>query len=187
MRKKLLAILLAALAMFIWGFLFWAADVGSPRDHMTRTQETVIVTALKLSGIEAGVYTLRDPTLTSPEQYNAEAKKGPVATLAVEPAGYDPADMTALAYGYLHYVVLALLLSLILGRARGNSINVIDTTVYSATIGLTVAVATRLSDVVWLHTPLRAMISESLYIVVAFALAGLVLSLVDRTDPMKQI
>ena len=119
--KLLLGALLAAIAIFAWGFLFWVLmpqpewGVQSiPAEHLPAVNEA-------FSPLEPGAYRLVDRNQIegeTDEQLIARHQQGPIGFLYVGPGGAPMGDSLTMLEGFLHAFVAALLVGFLLMLAK---------------------------------------------------------------------
>ena len=174
MKKFVLAPALAALAMFVFGFLYWGATTLPYRVVSSAGDDSA--TALALGKIFPATGTYLVPGVTTPEPQRAELfKRGPFAIVHFVKESMTEMDPVLLAQGYAHEFVLCFILAIMLGQA-GPSFRCFTCRVkFSAMIGL-VAATLGLGNVIWWHHALSWELVQGLYNLVAFIVAGTVLA-----------
>lgn len=169
--------LLAALAVFVWGFLFWGLGVINPFD--TGLDSVKAQEALKSLVPGDGVYLVPEMSGSSPQEVESWVglrRQGPLATVIVRQAGAEPVNPVEFALGFLHNFVTALLLALLLGKA----LSALPT--YGSRVGfilLAGAAATfwsHVSDPIWMAHPWRFHLMSMAYDLVAWAIMGAILA-----------
>ena len=115
MKQVLIGAAVSAVAMFFWGFLFWAAT-PLPYSMVMRAAPDEVAVGQKLRELlpESGVYLIPNPASgASPEELGKRQAAGPVAQIFVRREG---ATMGAGVFvsGLVHYFVSALIAGLIL-------------------------------------------------------------------------
>lgn len=130
--RHILAALVAAIVVFFWGFMSWAAigiwDFAFPRPK----NETAIVETLKASLDGDGAYVVpfmpegygQDGTdeavKAASADYEARHRAGPLALILYRVQGSDPMPPAELARGFGIEFVSALLLACILSTVQGG-------------------------------------------------------------------
>jgi hypothetical protein len=168
MKRFVLAPLAAALAMFVWGFLYYGIS-GLPY----RTLQPAAGLAHLGSLPADGTYLLPDPALGEAEAAAAMAK-GPIATVHYR-AVPRPMGQT-MALGYLHGFVCCLVLSLLLWRTRAAIDSFRCRVMFSLMVGVLATVFANLGAVVWWQHDWPWALATMAYDAVAFLIAGLVLA-----------
>jgi hypothetical protein len=174
MKKFVLAPALAALAMFVFGFLYWGATTLPYRVLATAGDDSA--TALALGKIFPVTGTYLVPGMNTPEPQRAELfKRGPFALVHFVKEGMLEMDPALLAQGYVHEFVLCLILAIMLCKAAPSFKCFSCRVKFSAVVGLVVATC-GLGDSIWWHHALSWQLVQGLYNLVAFIAAGVVLA-----------
>ena len=174
MKKFVLAPALAALAMFVFGFLYWGATTLPYRALASAGDDSA--TALALDKIFPATGTYLVPGMTTPEPERAELfKRGPFALVHFVKGGMLEMDPVLLAQGYAHEFVLCFILAIMLSKAAPSFQCFSCRVKFSAVIGLVAATCT-LGNVVWWHHSLGWELVQALYNLIAFVVAGTVLA-----------
>lgn len=175
MKKFVLAPFLAALAMFMWGFVYWGLPHFLPYQGLQRVADDAAVgTELNKLFPVTGAYLL--PSMALGEEKAGELmKRGPIAQVIITKEGMRPMDPVLMARGFGHMFVLALMLAIVLVRFENSFTNFASRVKFSAAIGLFVGVC-HLGNAIWWHHPWGWTLATSIYDLVMFTLAGLVLA-----------
>lgn len=110
MLKMALGSCVAAIAMFVTGFLFYATPLqGIAFSAVDDAKGAAIQGALadNLSASGTGTYTIPNP---STSDGGVGYIQGPIATIHYSNQGYPIADMSVLAWGFLHELIICFLL-----------------------------------------------------------------------------
>ena len=176
MKKHLLGPALAALAMFMWGFIYW----GTPHHLPYKALGTVAdegATALAVGKLfpASGTYLLPSPLLGE-EKMNELALRGPSVEVHVTKEGYGGAEMgKIMALGFVHVFVICVLLSFILCGLDKAFVSWTCRVKFCAAIGLLVATCD-LGNAIWWHHALGWTLAQAFYDFVMYVIAGLVLA-----------
>jgi hypothetical protein len=176
MKKFLLAPALAALAVFIWGFLYWGAPHHLPYQALGRVEDES-ATALALGKMfpASGAYLVPSPMLGA-DRANELAARGPMAEVHIVKEPFTGADMgKCMALGFVHMFVLSLLVAIILCGLNAAFKCWTCRVKFSAMLGLLVATGD-LGNAIWWHHSLAWTLMQSLYDFSTFTLIGLVLA-----------
>jgi hypothetical protein len=175
MKKFLLAPALAALAMFVFGFLYW----GLPNSPAYKTLSQVAdddAAAHALANIfpATGIYFI--PGMHVEEARMTELiQRGPTAQVVFVKEGNNPMDPMMFIKGYLQYFVIALALMIMLVRGTPSFKCFSCRVRFAAAVGL-IGALFEFTDAIWARHPLGYHLVAALYIVLECALAGLVLA-----------
>ncbi len=142
MKNLLLGSFLAAVALFIWGFIYFGIS-GIPYNVLGHSSDAVAL-SLKASFPSEGTYIFPDP---GTDEMAELQKRGPVAMVHIKPNGVaNPMSMmgTGFLHGWIYCILLALLLKQICKKTE-----------YGGRVGFVVLVATtgafvaRFGDAIW--------------------------------------
>jgi hypothetical protein len=174
MSKLILGSLLAALAMFVLGAVFWMSPL--PYGVFSQTADDQAAGQALLQHFpESGNYYV-------PGHYNDAAKleslhsAGPVAFVALHREGGPAMDPKYLGLGFLQYFVVMLLAGSILRRV-GSALPTYGSRVWLVTlIGVIVGILGDLALPIWWRAPWPFFVVIAAYGVVSTMVGGLVLS-----------
>jgi hypothetical protein len=184
MIRLALGVVLAAIAMFVWGFVYWGSGLVDPFSHMTAENETALTGAVKANLAADGVYFIPESKLGTPEQWQERMVAGPVATISYRAGGTPTMPQTMIA-GFVHMLGTALFLALLLQAVRPATHSYADRLKIVVIAGAIAAFAAHMGQPIWWHLPWDRAIKEALYDFGSFIVAGLVLSyFVTRTKPI---
>ncbi len=175
MKKFVLAPALAALAMFLWGFLYW----GTPHHLPYKTLSTVAdesATALAVGKLfpATGVYLIPSP-LSGDEKMAELTKRGPSVEVHIRKEGRAAMDPMVLLAGYVHMLVLAVMLTGLLCGLEKAFVKWTCRVKFCAGIGLLVAICD-LGHAIWWHHAWGWTIAAAFYDLAMYTIAGLVLA-----------
>lgn len=123
MKNVLIAALLGALTVFLFGFVVYGA-LGLHMKTLSDFENPDAVSAALMANAAApGMYFLPNPhdasgAMVESEAYMAAARKGPWAMVSIRPGGVDMTSPLPLARGYLIEFLAALIAALILANLR---------------------------------------------------------------------
>jgi hypothetical protein len=169
MKSLILRSLLAAIALYFWGFIYFAIS-GVPNKFLGQTDDIgpMLDTALPASG------TYFIPNHEEEEKAMELMKRGPVATIHYHKGGVTPMGAKTMVGGFFHGWVVCLVLALLI-RCFAADKPLGARLIFALLVGLAGAVMTRLGDAIWWHYPLGWQLSNIFYHLVSFVLIGLVL------------
>lgn len=176
MKSLLIRSFLAAIALFVWGFLYFGL-AGIPMKMLGQVGD--IGPALEAVLPESGTYFI-------PAGQDEEAMKlmerGPVATIHYHQGGVTPMSAMVMLSGFLHGWVVCIILGMLIccfasDKPTGKRLG------FVLFVGLAGAIMTRIGDVIWWHYPLSWQLSNIFYHLVGFLIAGLVLG---RLGPLAK-
>jgi hypothetical protein len=117
--KRLLGVVLGAVVLFIWGFVFWGLLPTPASIFQDLTDESAVSDVLRSNAPASGVYAIPDASLMGRDaaEYGRRHESGPVAMIFIHPAGLPVMPPSMMAAGFLNMLVFVVLMSLLLGMA----------------------------------------------------------------------
>jgi hypothetical protein len=173
MLKLGLGALLAAIAMFLWGFFFWGSNIIDHFGHMTPEAETALTEALKANLPTHAVYSVPDIKNGTEEETMARASAGPFAIINFHPAGVGGMPET-LGMGFAHILIVTLILAYFVQLTAAPAY--MDRVKLVAVFGAAAAIYAKLSDPIWWHYPWAFSASAAFYDFLSYVIAGLILA-----------
>lgn len=176
MKKFILAPVLAALAAFVLGFIYWGLPPHLAYKGLGSVPD-VSGTALAVGKMfpASGVYLLPSP-LDGEAKMNELAARGPSVEVHLTKEPSTNADMAkCMALGFVHLFVVSLLLSIILSGLAKSFVCWTCRVKFCAAIGLLVATSD-LGYVIWWHHSLGWTLAQSIYDFLTYVTIGLVLA-----------
>lgn len=181
--KATIGVVLAAIAMFVWGSIFW---MGLYPDGVTRTVEDDSAAQAVLAEYfpEPGVYAVPGQEMET-EAWAERHRTGPVAQVMIA-AGREPMAPAVFIKGFLHFLGVAALLALLLKLVSPSLRNYAARFGFVVLAGVTASVYFNLALNVWWHWPMEWLLWNGLYDIVSWAMAGLVLAALVRDRSMDE-
>jgi hypothetical protein len=191
--RLLLAAVLSAAAMFLWGFVYWAPQaLDMSRELMERLPDDAernVVPWLRGAATPDGMYLFPGPMppaidAEATEVWEKRSAEGPLFLMAFHRAGMSPMDPAMMAKGLLHSFVVALLAGLLLAmvaRAVPNYASRVAVVMLAVSLA---AVWSNVGNVIWwFHTP-KYCLGQMAYMLVGGLLIALITAaLVRPTNP----
>jgi len=172
MKKFFVAPAFAALAVFIFGAIYWMSPL--PYQALSRVSDDAAAGA-SLAKIFPGTGTYFVPGMyLEPAQHETLAKRGPIAEVHFQREGMDLYQPVVMLKGYLHSFVVSLLLVFFLECSGATFESWLSRAKMCMRAGLLVALW-HYADAIWWHHSLAWETMRALYAVLAFAVIGLVL------------
>jgi hypothetical protein len=182
LRRLALAALLGAVALVVWGTVFWGW-LADPLGVFHKIPNDLAVTNVLVAGnVPTGTYFMPWPRATPDEfaRFVAQHQSGPFFQLSYVREGVDPNSPGKLALGCLHYLlVAAIAVALVLVSGSTTFIHRFGVVVLGGLIG---SIFITVGDPIWFHLPWDYARAVLLYEVVAWLLLGAV---VARLVPMR--
>lgn len=179
MKNYVIAPALAALAMFVFGAIYWMSPFPYKVLQHT-TDDLAAQAALKPHFPVTGTYIIPGPHLDH-DTMAAMYKAGPSVVVQYVAEGHAEMEPMVFVKGYVHYFVVALLLSILLRRFAPGFKGYASSIKVCALVGLVGGVLLEGSDPIWWHHPWAWHLVNLLYGVLAFTVAGLVLGRFVKT------
>jgi hypothetical protein len=109
MIKLAIGSFVAAIAMFVTGFIFFATPIGQLAfSGANETQSAAVQAALAANLPQTGTYMVPDPSTQSGTTLYGQ---GPVATVHYNSKGFSLSDMSAIGYGFVQELIVCILLA----------------------------------------------------------------------------
>jgi len=176
MNKYILGSFLAALAFFIWGFLYWAISPLPKKFIQTNPDEAAARTMLKQLFPTDGTYFIPNWS-DDVEKMNDAHMAGPVATVHIKNAGADPMPPSFFVMGIVHSWVSTLLLTFLLVRASPAVLSGYWRRVRFVTlVGVAIAVISDFSFAIYWGNPWPIYLFNASFVITAMFVVGLVLA-----------
>lgn len=173
MMRLILGSVLTAVAIFMWGFLFWGHNVPDIKS-LEPAAETAVLDTLKTNIPADDVYYL--PGMRGDEaDWTKRHEAGPLAQITYRAKGANPMDPMVFVKGFAHMLVTALILGFALSMVAGGLPSYRQRVVVVVLFGLAASVFAHLSDPIWMLDPWRYSLLTALYDFVSYLLAGLIL------------
>ena len=176
MKRLLIGALLASVAMWFWGFLFWGISPLPAQFLRSVPDEAALAEKLKAAIPETGVYLVPNMGAgVSQEEFTKRHLAGPLAQIVYVREGDEPMSAAVLGGGWVHMLVCALILGWILLYVPG------PTTFGSrycilALAGTAAAVWSNLGKPIWWHQPWGFHILYAIYDLTSLLLAAVILA-----------
>ncbi len=176
MKKLVIGIIAASIAVFMFGFLFWGATQLPYRAWKRTPDDVAAGQALRQHFPEAGTYYVPgmhhdDQTLT--ELY----EKGPLAFVHVTSTEGRPVfDRTIMIKGFLHNALVVVLIAILMQMALPALDSYAKRVRFTAFTGLVAVVLINFGETVWWQLPMAWQMQLAMYNFGFFLVAGLVLA-----------
>jgi len=181
MKQLLLGSLLAAVALFIWGAIFWMSPISNSVLERARDDEAA-GQALLEHFPESGTYVI--PGERSDEgTFTRLHQAGPIATIHVRREGAPAMNPQVFVKGFLHGLLTCFLLGLMMKMALPGLPTYGLRVGFATLAALTAAVFLELGEVVWWYQPWGLHLVNLVWSATAGLIAGLVLAYFLRPSP----
>ena len=176
MKGLLMGSVIAAVALFFWGFVYWAVSPLPYTALKTVADEPAAGQALLEHFPQSGTYYLPDPQNPDIDEMNALHRQGPVAMVDIDVDGAVPQSPIVMLAGFAHILITTLMISLLM-RLTGDALATYgDRVLFVFLAGVIVAFWARISDVIWWGLGLPWQMYNAIYDVSSWLIAGLILA-----------
>lgn len=173
MKDLIIGSLLAAVAMFVWGFLFWVVS-GIPQSALRSTPDAAAAQlALATAFPDSGAYFVPDPALP-PDEFAALHEAGPLAFVHVRREGAPPMDPGVLLSGFAHNWLTTFLLAWLM--LRTSSPTYLSRVAFIAVAGVAAAFFIDYGAAIWFYADRAFQSVNMLSNAGSWLVAGLVLA-----------
>lgn len=170
-----LGVLVAGIAMFMWGFLYWAV-LANPFTPLNAEGEAAVSQAIQTHITKPGLYMLPSPGNGTEAEVAARAKKGPYAMMHVAPGGVPFAEPSVLIAGFVHMLISAALLAVVLMLALPGASSMVDRLRVVGAVALVATVFINFAAPIWWFHDWGVTFVYAAYYLVALLIAGGILS-----------
>jgi len=185
--RVLLASLLSAVLMFVWGFLFWGVLNFGGRFMQPLPAELDVLASLRQSGAPSGMYVYPMPADMSKEgaaeEFDAKHLEGPILQMAYQAEGTKPMLPSKFAQGLGHYFAVALLTSCLLALAARGLPSFAGRAMFVLLLSLLAAVWSNVGDAIWWFHSREYCLGNMAYTMGAGLAMALVMAAIVRRDP----
>ncbi|MCB1019949.1 MAG: DUF1761 family protein [Acidobacteria bacterium] len=172
--KTAIAILVAAIAVFFWGFAYWGATKIPYQAWTPAADDAAAQQALREHFPANGVYGVPSAQHDL-EAFESLTQAGPTALVFITAAEGRPAMVpSVMIFGFLHEVVVAALLAALLGWV-GAGLGFGGKVRLALLVGVISVAMTQFGDAIWWMLPWGWKLVTSFYEIVCFLIMGLVL------------
>lgn len=180
MKQLILASVLGALAMFVFGAVYWMNPL--PKNGFKSAKDDVEIQAfLKERFPQAGTYSVPDID-QSHDDFGKKAGQGPVAIMHVVAKGGPSSMGPMMAKGFLTQLFAAFFLSLLMKSCLDALKTYGDRVRFCALVGLVAAVFVTGGNMVWWHHSVPFTLFTGAYQILAFIIGGLVIAKFIRPE-----
>ena len=167
MNKTISAVLITAVVLFLYGFLYWAVN-PLPYTALNKVKnEQVTQQGVARLFPNSGAYLIPGPG----SEFAENLAKGPAVLLSIDHSPSAEGEPLDLFIGFLINLASAYLLALILGKVSGRS----ERMQVAVITGVLATLLINGSEVVWWLQPLNWVAYHMLYFVIYFVIAGALL------------
>lgn len=180
MKRLLIGTTVAAIAMFVWGFLYWGATPLPWTVIGPASDEKALSAALLEQLPASGAYVLPHPLAGDEEEALRRTQTGPLVTILYKHEGRNPIDPAIFGGGFVHMWLSAFLFGLLLRRVAPASTGGAVVTALLAAFALTLWA--NLGRPIWFAQPWDYHLLIFCYDFGGAAIAGAVLAPFARSE-----
>lgn len=186
MKKIILASVLGALTMFLWGAISWIALPWHTSTMHSLSNEDAVAQLIKSSNPPNGTYMI--PGFANDKvARDAKAKQGPIVHMYYQNEGQDPMSAMFFIKGIALDVLVLLLAVSMLSKISWSLATYSNRVKFMTMIGLIVGLSARLGDSLYLGIPLEFSGPMVIDEVISWTLAGLVVSAFMKPASLKGV
>lgn len=178
--RFILGVVIGAIALFFWGFVFWVQLPYPASVIQTLPNQDAIVPALQDAISEDGAYFV--PGYGQSEELMAKVQAGPVATILFRTGG-APEYSKTMINGFLHMLGCSFLLAIVVATAQRTTY--FGRLMLVFWVGLFAVLWIHMSPVIWFHVPIKYACLYMTYDLIAVIILGIILAFFIRSpvDP----
>jgi hypothetical protein len=186
MIRVIVAVTLAAVVQFVWGFVFFGYLSAFDCMVSRAPDESALAATLKSTLPESGTYFVPmcpgcSASQEATEAFNERHAAGPIVQIHYHKEGFSLAMMpVVMGIGFGHTVLTVVLAALLLRMALPSLPTYLTRLVFVFGLGVFAAVAIRLGDLIWMHHHWAFPVGQMVFCVVAWLLAGVVMGAIIR-------
>ena len=191
MTRTLLAALLGAVILVVWGMLAWVVLPIHNNTLQNLPNEEAVVTALQ--GLpQQGVYIFPGMPKKGSDQATMDAymekyRRGPMGMIVYDPRGADPMMVSNMIFGLIIAFLAALIATWMYQRSTAISGTLVQRLSFFGMFGLFLALAAYFNNWNWMGYPLGYTTSMALDTLIAWVLAGWGITLVVKPPKKAEI
>ena len=182
MLRQLGGVVLAAVVLFIWGFVYWGVSAVPYSAWSHAADDTAAQQALRTHFPRTGTYYVPDVRSSAARPAAASGADGPNVMLHVRYDAPPPGDAAELARGFVVNLIFAGALALLMYRVRSASRTYAGRLGVALWAGVAGVVLIDGGDWAWWGTTMQWKLFQAFYDFSAFVLAGAVLAAFIRGE-----
>ena len=175
MKQRVIGVVLATLAVYVWGFLYWGIS-SVPYSAWKQTNgDEAVQKALREHFPESGTYHVPGRHHDE-EAMNRLFETGPVGFVHINLEGRPAVDPSIMITGFFFTFVAVLLISVTMAKAAPAFSSYFDQVKFAALTGFTAVVLIEFGEAVWWQIAWQWKIFQAFYNFAAWTTAALVLA-----------
>lgn len=175
MKQTIIGIVLASVALYLWGFIVWGMGPYGTMIWKQAKDDSVAAQLLKEQFAENGTYMV--PAVNySAEELDAKYQAGPVAFVHMMAVDGRPAmDSSIMLNGFLLNLIVIVLIAMLMKQVESALPTYRDRIKFAALAGMVCAMLVDIGDVAWWQMDLGWMFYRGFYHVTAWIVTAAVL------------
>lgn len=174
MKNQVIGVVLATVAAFMWGFLYWGLASAPYSPLIPTSDDEAVQQVLRDTFPESGTYLIPSPQ-NDPELLAQLFEQGPMAMVYIEREGHPMEDPAMMGNGFVVMLISTFLISVLMKMALPGLPNYKDRVLFALLIGIAATVTINYGDAVWWRFAWGWQTSKLIYVVVNCLIVGLVL------------
>jgi hypothetical protein len=185
MTKLTLGAVLATVALFLWGAVFWMNPL--PYTYLEKTADDALAGQALLGHFpRTGTYMVPGPH-NEPDALQRLHEAGPLAMVHVVKEGRPLMAGSTFALGFLQELVVVMLIGGLLHLARNGLTSYVVRVRFVTVAGIAAAVFSELGAPIWWNHPWPFHLVSAVYTVTGWFVVGLVLAAFIRPKPVVSV
>lgn len=176
MNRYIVGSFVSAVALFLFGAIFWMSPVGSLGFVVAPDDDLAAVSVQTAFPVDGTYYVPGPGDGSDREGQFARHRAGPIATVHIRHEGAEPMSPRVLLVGFVHNWIVALLMTYLLVRAAPAAVaRYGDRVLFVALVGVIAATLIDLGHPIWWYQPWRFHLVNAAYHIGGSVVVGLVL------------
>ena len=175
MKQRVIGIVLATIAVYVWGFLYWGISPVPYTAWKQTNGDEATQKALLEHFPESGTYYVPGRHHDE-ETMNRLFEAGPVGFVHINLEGRPAVDPSIMISGFFFTLVAVLLISVLMAKSAPAFSSYADRVKFAALTGLTAVVMIEFGQAVWWQVSWQWKIFQAFYNFAAWTTAALVLA-----------
>jgi len=190
--RVVIAAVLSAIVMFMWGFLYWGVLNVTAKIMEPLPREADVLAPLRAAQTPGGMYVYPGPAESgsddaAQEEWARKVKEGPIVHMSFREQGVDPMAPAMFAKGLAHSFFIALLMGALLAIASPALHGYTRRVGFLVLVSVIAASGTNIAAVIWWFHSLTYCAGQMVYEIVGGLLIALVIAAIVRTPRSQRI
>jgi len=176
MKRILVAGLLGALVIYIWGWISWTMLPWHNSTMPDLPNEDAVIGVLQTSITQTGVYQFPGMMKSNEPVWMENYKRGPSGVLFYTAKGKNPMAADIFVFGFVLALIEALMAAWLLSVAASKMAAYVKRVLFVTCLGVFAALVSHISAAHWMFFPANYSHVMAIDLVVTYLLAGLVIA-----------